>query len=62
MNIKIHFAEKEEVEVPTSEFFLTEEEVLLKEEKVRGEEQSELCSKTGSSQTLNSDGRLLKVP
>lgn len=62
MNIKVHLTEKEEVEGPISEFLLTEEEVLLKEEEVRGEEQSELCSKTGSSQTLDSDGRLLRVP
>lgn len=75
MNIKLRLAKEEVgVEGPTLEFLLSEGEALVKEEELRGEEQqqfctessgkdpSELCSTTASSQTLNSDGRLLPAP
>lgn len=76
MNIKLRLAREEVgVEGPTLEFLLSEGEALVKEEALRGEEQeqqfctessgkdpSELCSTTASSQTLNSDGRLLPAP
>lgn len=76
MNIKLQLAKEEVgVEGPTLEFLLSEGEELVKEEEeLRGEEQqqfstessgeepSQLCSPAASSQTLNSDARLLPAP
>lgn len=75
MNIKLRLAKEEVgVEGPTLEFLLSEGEALVKEEELGGAEQqqlctqssgedpSERCSTAASSQSLNSDARLLPAP